>query len=79
MNGDKIKWKCPFEEKIIKDIYPDYQEQRFISFLEHPHINYSLGCMFGSFIGDSLGSYLEFAPAINEDLVDDGNSCLIKP
>ena len=41
--------------------------------LENSEIDRSLGCMFGSFVGDSIGSYLEFSKNITPDTVDQGN------
>jgi ADP-ribosyl-[dinitrogen reductase] hydrolase len=72
MEGGSSKWQCPFNEKAIKEIYQNYDHQKFLSWLENPVVNYSLGCMFGSFIGDALGSYLEFSASINSDLVEEG-------
>ena len=46
-------------------------------YLGNKHINFGLGCMFGSFIGDSLGSYLEFAKKINDTLIDEGSLYVI--
>jgi len=63
------KWECPFDEQLIKTICPEYEEEKLRSFLEIPKFNYSLGCMFGSFIGDAVGAYLEFSKNITSELV----------
>jgi ADP-ribosylglycohydrolase len=44
-------------------------------YLEDPVIDRGLGCLFGAFIGDSLGAYLEFAKEKDyEELMTKGNS-----
>lgn len=40
--------------------------------LNDPIKDRALGCLFGSFIGDSLGSYCEFSKSVSDDLMDQG-------
>lgn len=44
--------------------------------LENTLKDRALGCLFGSFIGDSLGSHCEFSKSISEKLMDYGTQKL---
>ena len=52
------EWKCPFDQQKVKEIYEKFDQKILMKCLEKDEIDRSLGCMFGSFIGDSIGSYL---------------------
>jgi ADP-ribosylglycohydrolase len=48
-------------------------------YLKNEVVDRAMGCLFGSFIGDALGSYLEFAKEKDYDaLMKNGTDCLTK-
>jgi len=51
-------YNIPFDEETVKKIYPQYSHNTFQKMLSDKVIDRALGCMFGSFIGDSLGAFL---------------------
>jgi len=59
------EYEIPFDEKIIQDIYQNYSHQEFHKMLKNERLDRALGCMFGAFIGDALGAFLEFNNNIN--------------
>lgn len=76
----------PFEEEFVKEILQTYTHERMRNDLKNDVVDRAMGCLFGSFIGDALGAYLEFAKEKDYDkLMTEGTdessklwTCLVK-
>jgi hypothetical protein len=54
-------YEFPFDENFIREVESTYSHKFMREFLNDDVVDRGMGCLFGAFIGDSLGSYLEFA------------------